>query len=218
MCALAGDSAIGLLTFAIWWVSILVSLSAYKDRKAWNVGEMPWAFLALGFLSFGIREFVQFFGSPILEAASYLFGVWAAVFLLAAFAYLFRTLYQKKGASELKYLPFAANLAALLAFAYLYASGAVAVMGYLEAVVWILQGTSTVYIMYMLATRSTGGFIRVYFLAQVSAYFAVMWKVMALLGVEHYVREFAEMFFMVFAGLSVYSLASMLRRTSRRTG
>lgn len=204
-----------------WWASLGIAYAAYRNRSIWNVGETPWGFLFLMFLSFGIRELGHFSGDPLLGAARYVFGGWSAIFMVSFFMYLFRTIHlRKKPSNVLAKMPFAVMLAFPLLMAYMFYAGSSAGevkngMGSVEGVTWIIGGGLIVYLCYLLGSRSTGGFVRFYMFFQFAAYLAVTWKVFGLLRIESYaIREIFETLFGLFAAAAVYTLERMLKKLS----
>ncbi len=94
-------------------------------------------------------------------------------------------------------------------------------MSTLESIVWILASSVAIYTTYLLGTRVTGDFIKVFMLFQFSAYSALTWKLLGLIELGGYtmpysIREIIETLFGIFAILSMYVLTRMLRRLSKK--
>ncbi|NJD52464.1 MAG: hypothetical protein FIB07_06295 [Candidatus Methanoperedens sp.] len=89
----------------------------------------------------------------------------------------------------------------------------------MENIIWITGGSITVYTTYMLGTKSTGNFIRVFMFFQLAAIFAILWKFLGILGtlscpIPYSIRELMETLFGVCAIISMYILEKMLRKLS----
>lgn len=141
---------------------------------------------------------------------------------LSFFSYLFiKTCQRKDPAWVSKLLPFALILVPA-AFGYLLYTGdaksAKATMGSIENFVWILSGSVLVYLIYMLGRSASGGFVRVYLLFQIAAFFAILWKVFGAMGLNYAVREIFETAFGLFAALAVYRLRMILKSISKLHG
>ncbi len=111
------------LSNSLWWVSVIFALIAYRNRRLWDVGDMPWAFLFLTFLCFGIRELGHFSTSPYIASITYLFGIWSAIFMASAFMTLcMRICHRKKCSGIRSYTPFAMALIFGVFLLYLFFS------------------------------------------------------------------------------------------------
>jgi len=213
-----------ILSNLFWWSAFAMCVLAYKNKQKWAVGELPWTFLFLAFLSFGIRELGHLTKDPLLGGMRYIFGAWSAIFFTSVFMCLFQILYlRKKASAPLMYLPFAVMLLVPLLFLYLLQVGdttsAKEAMSLVESVVWMVCSVLTIYIMNRLGTSSTGGFVRIYLLFQLAAYFAFTWKLLGILKIENYsIREIFETTFGLFAAAAVYDLSRMLKQMSSRMG
>ena len=216
-----------ILSNLFWWTSLILVITAYKNRRIWNVGEMPWTFLSLTFLFFGIRELGHFSKSPFLDSIRYIFGIGSAIFLTSALIFIYMKLYKRKIPSKsMSFIPFIFVLVFPILLIYLYFSGTKTetiknIFFNLENIMWIIGGSITVYTTYMLGTKSTGDFVYVFIFFQFAAIFAILWKFLGLIGtiscpIPYSIRELMETLFGVSAIISVYILEKMLRKLSRR--
>lgn len=215
-----------ILSNIFWWASLVLVLTAYRNRHIWNVGEMPWAFLSLTFLLFGFRELGHLSSSPLVASIRYLFGIWSAIFMTSAFVHLFVIIYERKKVTRaMAYFSFALSLMFPVFMLYLSIFGTKIdaiknSMQYIENIIWIIGGSITVYTTYLLGTKSTGGFIKVFMFFQFAAFFAILWKFTGILGIiscpiPYSIREILETLFGVFAVSAMYILAGMLRNLSK---
>ncbi len=209
-----------------WWGSLLLVFTAYRNRNLWNVGDTPWTFLFLTFLFFGIRELGHLSSSPLIASVRYVFGIWSAIFMTSLFTYLFILIYIRKAIPKIAtYLPFVLALLFLLAMLFLSFSGIKPdelknIMYSIENLVWIAASTITILATYNLGTRAAGGFVKVYMLFQIAAILALLWKFLGLITsmgytIPYSIRETLETLFGVFAIISVYVLAKMLKSLAR---
>ncbi len=214
-----------ILSNLFWWTSLILVVTAYKNRRIWNVGEMPWTFLFLTFLFFGIRELGHFSKTPFLDSIRYIFGIGSAIFLTSALIFIYMKLYKRKIASKsMSFIPFIFALIFPILLIYLYFSGMKTetiknIFFNLENIIWILGGSIIVYTTYMLGTKSTGDFVNVFMFFQFAAIFAILWKFLGLIGsiscpIPYSIREFMETLFGVCAIIAVYILERMLRKLS----
>jgi hypothetical protein len=216
-----------ILSNIFWWISLILVITAYKNRRIWNVGEMPWAYLFLTFLFFGIRELGHLSKSPLIDSIRYIFGIFSATFMTSAFIFLYIKIYKRKTVS--KYMSFIPVIIALIFpifFIFLYFSGTKTenlktIFSNIENIVWIIGSLITIYTTYMLGTKSTGGFINFYMFFQFAAILALLWKFLGLIEniscpVPYSIREFLETMFGVSAIISMYVLEKMLRNLSKR--
>ena len=223
------EETIGLhviLSNIFWWASLVLVITAYRNRNMWNVGDMPWTFLSLIFISFGIRELGHLSSSPLIASLRYVFGIWAAIFMTSLFTYLYILIYQRKTIPKIAtYLPFVLALLFLLAMIFLSIAGIKLdelknIMYSIENLVWIVGSSITILTTYMLGTRAAGGFVRVFMFFQIAAIFALLWKFLGLVAsmgctIPYSIRETLEIFFGVFAVISVYVLTKMLKSLAR---
>ncbi|MDP3105063.1 MAG: hypothetical protein Q8M95_10720 [Candidatus Methanoperedens sp.] len=223
------DENIGLhviISNLLWWMSVFLIIIAYRYRNMWNVGNIPWPYLFFGFLFFGIREAGHFSASPVIGSLRYIFGIWSAIFLTFAFYFIYLVICKRKKISRaFSYMPVALGLFFPVLMIYYYISQNSLseikdIMNTLEAIVWMLGSSVTIYTTFMLGTRVSGGFIKVFMFFQFSAYAAFTWKFLGLLEsiswpVPYSIREVVETLFGVFAIISVYMLAGMLRKLYR---
>lgn len=216
-----------ILSNLFWWISLILVMTAYKNRRIWKVGEMPWAYLFLTFLFFGIRELGHLSKSPLLDSIRYIFGIFSAVFMTSAFIFIYMKIYKRKTLSKyMNFIPVIIALMFPLFFIYLYFSGTKTetlktIFFNMENIVWIIGSLTTIYTTYMLGMKSTGGFVNFYMFFQFAAICALLWKFLGLIGtiscpVPYSIREFIETMFGVFAIMSIYVLEKMLRNLSKR--
>ncbi len=209
-----------------WWLSIILVFIAYGYRRLWSVGDTPWAFLFLTFISFAIRELGHFSGSPLIGTVRYIFGVWSAIFMASAFISLYlRICQRKKDSMIITYTPFIFVILFPVIVLYLYFSGTdisdlKKITGIIEGLVWMAASSLIIYATYMLGTRATGGFIQVFMFFQFSAFTAFTWKLLGLIEslgspIPYSIREIIETLFGLFAIVSMYLLMRMLRKLSR---
>ena len=215
-----------ILSNLFWWISLLLVITAYKYRRNWNVGEMPWKYLFLTFLFFGIRELGHFSKSPVLDSIRYIFGIGSAIFLTSALILIYMKLYKRKITSKpMNFIPFIFVLVFPILLIYLYFSGTKAetiknIFFNLENIMWIIGGSITVYTTYRLGTKSTGDFVHFFMFFQFAAIFAILWKFLGVIGtiscpIPYSIRELMETLFGVSAIISMYILEKMLRKLSR---
>lgn len=223
------EETIGLhviLSNIFWWASLLLAITAYRNRNMWNVGDMPWTFLSLIFISFGIRELGHLSNSPLIASIRYVFGIWAAIFMTSLFIYLYILICQRKTIPKIAtYLPFALALLFPVVLLYLFFSGIKInemknIMSSIENLIWIVGSSITIFSTYMLGTRAAGGFVKVFMLFQIAAIFALLWKFLGFITsiscpVPYSIREILETLFGVFAVISVYVLTKMLKSLER---
>ncbi len=209
-----------------WWSSIILVFIAYRYRRLWNVGNMPWTFLFLMFICFAIRELGHLSVSPLIDSIRYIFGVWSAIFMASAFIFLYlRICQRKKDSVVMIYTPFIFVLLFPAIMLYLYLSGTnisnlKTIMGNIEGIIWMVASSLNIYTTYMLGTRATGGFIRVFMFFQFSAFTAFTWKLLGLIEslgspIPYSIREIVETLFGLFAMASMYLLIRMLRKLSQ---
>ncbi|CAG0961058.1 hypothetical protein METP2_00792 [Methanosarcinales archaeon] len=215
-----------ILSNLFWWTSLILVITAYKYRRNWNVGEMPWTYLFLTFLFFGIRELGHFSKLPVLDSIRHIFGIGSAIFMTAALILIYMKLYKRKIISKpMSFIPFIFALVFPILFIYLYFSGMENetiknIFFNLENIMWITGGSITVYTTYMLGMKSTGDFVHVFMFFQFAAIFAVLWKSLGVIGtiscpIPYSIRELMETLFGVSAIISMYILEKMLRKLSR---
>ncbi len=223
------EESIGLhiiLSNFFWWLSIILIFIAYRYRHLWNVGDMSWTFLFLTFICFAIRELGHLSGSPLIGTIRYIFGVWSAVFMASAFISLYLKICQrKKDSMVMTYTPFIFVILFPVIVLYLYFSGTdisnlKKTMGNIEGLVWMAASSLNIYTTYMLGTRATGGFIRVFMFFQFSAFTAFIWKLLGFIEglgtpIPYSIREIVETLFGLFAMASIYLLIRMLRKLSK---
>ena len=216
-----------ILSNLFWWLSLILVITAYKNRRIWNIGEMPWTYLFLTFLFFGIRELGHLTKSPVLDSIRYIFGIFSAIFMTSAFIFLYMKIYKRKTVSKyMGFIPFIIALIFPVFFIFIYFSGTKTeylkpIFSNIENIVWIIGSSITIYTTYMLGTKSTGGFVNFYMFYQFAAICALLWKFLGLIGsiscpVPYSIREFIETMFGVFAITSMYVLEKMLRNLSKR--
>lgn len=216
-----------ILSNLFWWTSLILVITAYRNRRIWNVGEMPWAYLFLTFLFFGIRELGHLDGSSITGSIRYVFGIFSAIFMTSALIFIYIKIYKRKTISKnMSFIPLVLALIFPIYFIYLYFSGTQTenlknIFFNIESIVWIIGGSITIYTTFMLGTKSTGEFVYVFMFFQLAAFFAVLWKFLGFIGsiscpVPYSIREFLETMFGVFAIMSMYVLEKMLRNLSKR--
>ncbi len=209
-----------------WWSALVLVITAYRNRNMWNVGDMPWTFLFLTFLFFGIRELGHLSSSLLIASIRYVFGIWAAIFMTSLFTCLYILIYKRKTIPNIAtYLPFALALLFPVVFLYLFYSGIKInelknIMLSIENLVWIAGSSITILATYMLGTQAAGGFVKVYMLFQIAAIFALLWNFLGLIAsmgftIPHSIMETLETLFGVFAVISVYVLTKMLKSLAR---
>lgn len=215
-----------ILSNLFWWTSLILVIAAYKNRRIWNVGEMPWAYLFMTFLFFGIRELGHLGKSPVVGSIRYVFGIFSAIFVTSAFIFIYIKIYKRKKISKnISYIPVILALIFPILFIYLYFSGTqtehlMNIFFNIENIVWIIGGSITIFTTYMLGTKSTGGFVYVFMFFQFAAILAILWKILGLIGsiscpIPYSIREFMETLFGVLAIISMYVLEKMLRNLSK---
>jgi hypothetical protein len=223
------EETIGLhviLSNIFWWASLLLVITAYRNRNLWNVGDTPWAFLFLTFLFFGIRELGHLSSSPLIASVRYVFGIWSAIFMASLFIYLYMLIYMRKTIPKIAtYLPFALALLFPLALFFLFFAGIKPddlknIMSSIENFVWITASSIIILTTYLLGTRAAGGFVKVYMLFQIAAILALIWKFLGFITsmgctIPYSIREILETLFGVFAIISVYVLTKMLKSLAR---
>lgn len=216
-----------ILSNLFWWVSLILVISAYKNRHIWNVGEMTWAFLFMTFLFFGVRELGHLNKLPIFDSVRYIFGMWSAIFMTSAMILLFIQINQRKKISKtMIILPFTLMFLFPIIYIFLIFSGTKTgdikhTMSNIENFVWIIGSSITIYTTYMLGTKSTGGFINFYMFFHFAAIFALLWKFLALIAnlgcpVPYSIHEVVETLFGVFAIMSMIVLRKMLMKLSKQ--
>jgi hypothetical protein len=223
------EETIGLhviLSNIFWWASLLLVFTAYRNRNIWNVGDMPWTFLFLTFLFFGIRELGHLSSSPLIASVRYVFGIWSAIFMASLFIYLYMLIYMRKTIPKIAaYLPFVLALLFPLVMLFLFFAGIKYdkienIMFSIENLVWIAGSSITILTTYMLGTRAAGEFVKVYMLFQIAAILALLWKFLGFIvsmggTIPYSIRETLETLFGVFAIISVYVLTKMLKSLAR---
>lgn len=216
-----------ILSNIFWWSSLILVLMAYKNRRIWNVGDMPWAFMFLTFLFFGIRELGHFSDSPVVAVVRYIFGISSAIFITSAFILLYMKLCKRKVISRpLNLFPFFIVFIFLVVLGYMLLSGIKidiikSNFSSIENIAWITGGSITLYTTYMLGTKSTGGFVNFFMFFMFAAILAVLWKFLGFIGsiscpIPYSIREILETMFGVCAIISMYVLEKMLRKLSHR--
>ena len=214
-----------ILSNLFWWTSLILVIAAYKNRRIWNVGEMPWAYLFLTFLFFGMRELGHLTNSSFLDSIRYIFGIGSAIFMTSALILIYMKIYKRKTASKsMSFIPLMFALIFPILLIYLYFSGTKTetiknIFFTLENIMWIIGSSITVYTTYMLGTKSTGDFVHVFMFFQFAAIFAILWKFLGIIGtisspIPYSIREFIETLFGVCAIISMYILEKMLRKLS----
>lgn len=192
-----------------------------------DVGEMPWFFLFLTFLFFGIRELGHFSSSPMVGAVRYVFGICSAIFMTSVFISLYMKIYKRKIIPEpMNFIPSIIALTFPVLLIYLYFSGTKYediknIFFNMESIVWIIGSSITIFTTYMLGTKSTGDFVRFFMFFQFAVIFVLLWKFLGLIGnincpIPYSIREIMETMFGVFAIMSIYILEKMLRNLSKR--
>jgi hypothetical protein len=223
------EESVGLhviLSNFFWWLSIILVFIAYRYRRLWNVGDMSWTFLFLTFICFAIRELGHLSGSPLIDTIRYIFGIWSAVFMASAFISLYLKICQrKKDSMVMTYTPFIFVILFPVIVLYLYFSGTdisnlKKITGNIEGLVWMAASSLNIYTTYMLGTRATGGFVKVFMFFQFSAFAAFTWKLLGFIEglgspIPYSIREIVETLFGLFAIVSMYLLIRMLRKLSR---
>jgi hypothetical protein len=210
-----------------WWGSLILVISAYRNRHIWNVGELVWSFLFMTFFFFGVRELGHLTKSPFLDSVRYIFGMWSAIFMTSAMIFIFIKLYMRKTISRpMNILPFALMSLVPVIFIFLIYSGKrieeiTGIMSNIENIVWIIGSSITIYTTYLLGVRSTGGFINFYMFFHFAAIFALLWKILGLLNnmncpVPYSIREIVETLFGVFAIMSMIVLRNMFINLSKQ--
>ncbi|MFZ3058982.1 MAG: hypothetical protein WA102_04505 [Candidatus Methanoperedens sp.] len=223
------EETIGLhviLSNIFWWASLVLVITAYRNRNMWNVGDMPWTFLFLTFLFFGIRELGHLSNSLLIASIRYVFGIWAAIFMASLFIYLYILICQRKTIPKIAtYLPFVLALLFPLVMIFLSIAGIKLgdlknIMSSIENLVWIVGSSITILTTYMLGTRAAGEFVKVFMLFQIAAIFALLWKSLGFIAsmgctIPYSIRETLETLFGVFAVISIYVLTKMLKSLGR---
>lgn len=218
-----------IFTNIFWWASLVLVLTAYRNRKMWNVGDTPWTFLFLIFFFFGIRELGHLSNSPLIGTIRYIFGTWAAIFMASLFTCLNILIYKRRAIPKIAtYLPFALALLLPLAMIFLSLTGMKLddlknIVFLIENLAWIAASSITIFATYNLGTRAAGGFVEVYMYFQIAAIFALIWKFLGLMvssggTIPYSFKEALETLFGVFAVISVYLLTKMLKSLARRIG
>ena len=214
-----------ILSNIMWWMSLVLAFTAYRNRHIWNVGDIPWTFLFMTFLFFGLRELGHFIKEPVVGSLRYVFGIWSAIFMTAALFSIYMIIcHGKKISRMMRYAPFIMALIFAIVWIYLYLSAPgnlKDIIGTIESFVWIFGSLITIYTTYMLGTRTTGDFVKVFMFFQFSAYLALTWKFLGLIEIKGYpipysIRETLETLFGVFAIISMYVLTRMLQKLSRQ--
>ena len=123
------------------------------------------------------------------------------------------------------YTPFICVILFPVIVLYLYFSGTdisnlKKITGNIEGLVWMAASSLIIYTTYMLGTRATGGFIRVFMFFQFSAFTAFIWKLLGFIEglgtpIPYSIREIVETLFGLFAMASIYLLIRMLRKLSK---
>ncbi len=209
-----------ILSNIFWWISLVLAAMAYRYRNIWKVGGTPWIFFFLTFFFFGIRELGHFSTSPLVGSIRYVFGIWAAIFMSSALFSIYMRLCRKDSGKTS--VPYFLALLAPVAWFYLYftAPGILEnTMLIIESFFWLIGGSITVYTTFMLGTQSTGNFVRVFMLFQLSAFFAILWKFLRILElagnqIPYSIIETLETVFGVFAILAMLVLTQMLKKLS----
>lgn len=215
-----------ILSNIFWWASFILIIAAYRNMQFWNVGNMPWAFLAMTFLFFGIRELGHFSQSPMIASIRYVFGTISAIFMASALLFIYIKLFRRKTISKIIIvIPFIIALIFPIFLIYLYYSrdqfeNIRNILFTVESIVWITGSVIIIYTTYMVGTKSTGGFVHVFMFFQFSAFFAILWKSLGLIGiiscpVPYSIREILETLFGVCAIISMLVLEKMLRNLSK---
>lgn len=216
-----------ILSNIFWWVSVLLVISAYRNRQMWNVGELIWAFLFMAFFFFGLRELGHIAISPIMDSLRHVFGIWSAIFMTFSMLLLFIQINQRRKITRtMSVLPFALMLLFPIILLSLIFSGTKAedikyIMSNAENIVWIIGSSITIYTTYMLGVKSTGGFINFYMFFHYAVILALIWKFLGLIGniscpVPYAIREILETLFGVFAILSMIVLRKMLMKLTKK--
>lgn len=216
-----------ILSNLFWWLSLILVISAYRNRHIWKVGEMTWAFLFMMFFFFGIRELGHLTNSLILESVRYIFGMWSAIFMTSAMILIFIQLNKRKKISKpMIIIPFILMLLFPISFIYLIFSGTRPedikyIMFSAENFMWIIGSSITIYTTYMLGMKSTGGFINFYMFFHFAAIFALLWKFLGFIGniscpIPYSIREILETLFGAFAIISMIILRKMLMKLSKQ--
>ncbi|MGB8216169.1 MAG: hypothetical protein WCE94_02610 [Candidatus Methanoperedens sp.] len=223
------EETIGLhviLSNIFWWASLLLVFTAYRNRNLWNVGDTPWTFLFLTFLFFGIRELGHLSSSPLIVSVRYVFGIWSAIFMTSLFVYLYMLICRRKTIPKMAtYLPFVLALLFPLLMLFLFFAGIKPddlknIMSSIENLVWIAGSSMTIITTFLLGTRATGGFVKVYMLFQIAVILALLWKFLGFIAsmgctIPYSIRETLETLFGVFAIISVYVLTKMLKSLAK---
>ena len=215
-----------ILANLFWWTSLILVITAYKNRRIWNVGAMPWTFLFLTFFFFGIRELGHLTNSLFLGSIRYIFGIFSAIFMTSTFIFLYMKIYKRKTISNpVSFIPFIIAIIFPILFIYMDISGTKLesikdIFSRIENIIWITGSSITIYTTYMLGTKSTGGFVNFFMFFQFAAFFAILWKFLGFIGslgcpIPYSIREIIETLFGVFAIMSIYVLEKMLRKLSK---
>jgi hypothetical protein len=216
-----------ILSNIFWWTSLILVISAYRNRHIWNVGELVWVFLFMTFFFFGVRELGHLTKSPDLECVRYIFGMWSAIFMTSAMVFILIKLYLRKTISRpMIILPFILMFLFAMIFIFLIFSGTRTeeikyILSNTENIVWIIGSSITIYTTYMLGMKSTGGFNNFYMFFHFAAIVALLWKFLGLIGniscpVPYSIREILETLFGVFAIMSMIVLRKMLVKLSKQ--
>ncbi len=215
-----------ILSNIMWWISLVLAFTAYRNRHIWNIGDTPWTFLFLTFLFFGLRELGHFVKEPVLVSLRNVFGIWSAIFMATAlFSTYMIICHGKKITRIMKYAPFFLALIFPIIWIYLYLSvpeNLKDIIGTIESLVWVFGSSIVIYTTYMLGTRTTGDFIRVFMFFQFAAYSALTWKlfglteILSIHPIPYSIREILETLFGIFAIMSMFVLTRMLRKLSRQ--
>lgn len=215
-----------ILSNLFWWTSTILITVAYKNRRIWNVGEMPWALLFLTFFFFALRELGHFTTSPVLVSLRYIFGICSAIFMTSAFILLYMKICKRKTITKRSLIAFIPAVIFPIILIYLYFSGTKIgriqdIFFNIENIMWMICSSITIYTTYMLGTKSTGDFVNFFMFFQFAAIFALLWKFLGFLGslsclIPYSIREILETMFGVFAVLSLIILNRMLENLSER--
>lgn len=216
-----------ILSNLFWWMSLILVIAAYRNRRIWNVGNTPWIFLFFTFFFFGLREIGHFYESDIISSFRYTSGIFSAIFLTSALILIHRKIYSRKTYSKTSIIvPFIIAVLFPVYLIYLYSSGEdfkniKSVFSIIENIVWMTGGSIMVYMTYMLGTKSTGDFVHIYMFFLFAAIFAITWKLTGFISViscevPYSIRELLETMFGVCAVISMYILEKMLRTLSKR--
>jgi len=204
-------------------LSFALLLSARKYKKLWAVGNIPWVFLPLSFALFSMREFMDITSPASIMFFKPLLGIWSAFFFSCTFGYLLLTLFFRlKLGKGVEYVPFAFSVMPVFILSLLLYSGfglaeATKVLNVMETAIWISLGLTAAIFAYLIGSRATGGFSRVYLLFQFAAYSTVTWKILDIASLS-YSEEYFEMLFGLFSALAVFELRRMLIKLHAQLG